>query len=159
MSAVALLSPKPCNVLQNAHGRLSSVDNPVRSFVAHSDVSPSRHPNNDGEPLVSASLTVARNARNLREEVRKTLESALARHVPQYREPAKQVAANIQQSVGKVASIRRKIPEGMIDAALICMHYPEFAKAWAQVARMESDLHPDTQRLMSELVTLMQRRP
>jgi hypothetical protein len=106
-----------------------------------------------------ASSTVARNAKTSREEIRKQLADALTTCVPQYREPAKQVAANIGQSVGKVASIRRKVPEGMIDAALICIHYPEFAKRWARVAQMQADLHPDAARALNDFVQTLVRRP
>lgn len=118
----------------------------------------SLRPQHGVERPVSASSSVARNATTSREEIRKSLETALTTCVPQYREPAKQVAARLEQSVGKVASIRRKIPEGMIDAALMCVHYPEFAKAWARVTLMESDLHPEAARALNDFVTAIQRR-
>lgn len=107
---------------------------------------------------MSASLSVARNATTSREEIRKSLETALTTCVPQYREPAKQVAARLEQSVGKVASIRRKIPEGMIDAALMCVHYPEFAKAWARVTQMQADLHPEAARALNDFLQTLVRR-
>lgn len=106
---------------------------------------------------MSASLKLPRNARTSREEIRKQLEAALATAVPQYRVPAKEVAANIEQSVGKVASIRRKVPEGMVDAAMFCLHYPEFAKRWAKVAQMQAELHPEAARALNEFVQAVVR--
>lgn len=129
-----------------------------QSNSSHLKSSSVQRPQLGVESPVSASLSVARTAQTSREEVRKQLETALTTCVPQYREPAKQVAARLEQSVGKVASIRRKIPEGMIDAALMCVHYPEFAKAWARVTLMESDLHPEAARALNDFVTAIQRR-
>lgn len=98
-----------------------------------------------------ASQTVARNPVN-REEVRTGLHLALVQKIPQYRNPAKEVASATGASEGTVRSLRQQnIPEAMVTLVMLARAYPQFG---GEVRRLmgAGDLDPDFQRDLADLL-------
>lgn len=112
---------------------------------------------------MSASETIARNLGYARRptlyEVKAELHDALLSAIPRHKVPAKEVAFEIGASQATVESWRQNgPPDAMARLVLASLAYPEFQARVARLMGLQAMLHPDGQRLMSELVTLMQRR-
>jgi hypothetical protein len=123
--AGALLSPKPCDVLQNAHGNLSNVKRPISSLV-HS--SSSEHPSIYSEPVVSASFPVPRTFpenHNTGYASRTNLHRSLTLHVT---DTAKVVARKTGASPKTVDSHRQgNVPQSWAQMIAYGRAYPGFA--------------------------------
>jgi hypothetical protein len=112
---------------------------------------------------VTASETNAQNLRRDRRptlhEVKAELHDAWLDTIPRHKIPAKEVAWEIESSQATVESWRQMgPPDAMARLILACLAYPEFQARVAKLMGMQRILHPDTERFMSEIVTLMQRR-
>lgn len=93
-------------------------------------------------------------------EVKANLHAAMLRTIPRHRIPAKEMAHKIEASPATVESMRQNsVPDAMARLVLACLAYPEFRAEVGRLMGMRSEINPDAQKLMSELVTLMQRRP
>lgn len=94
------------------------------------------------------------------DDVKARLHSAMARTIQPGRVPAKEIAHKIQASQHTVESMRQNgPPDAMARLVLACLAYPEFRAEVGRLMGMQNEINPDAQKLMSELVTLMQRRP
>jgi hypothetical protein len=72
--------------------------------------------------------------------------------IPQYRNPAKEVADKADTSEGTVRSLRQaNIPEGMVTLVMLARAYPQFG---GEVRRLmgASDIDPDFQRQLADLL-------
>lgn len=86
--------------------------------------------------------TVARKDALDRDEVRKRLHTALVAKIPQYRNPAKEVAARAQTSTATVRSLRQdNIPDAMVTLIMLGREYPEFGAVVTQMIGIELDPH------------------
>jgi hypothetical protein len=132
----------------------------VRSFVHSVPPSPHQHAT---ERTLPASETNRRDLGYARRptlyEIKSELHDALLSAIPRHKVPAKEVAFEIEASQATVESMRQNgVPDAMGRLILACLAYPEFQARVARLMGLQAMLHPDAQRLMSELVTLMQRR-
>lgn len=149
-SAALFFSPEPRQAAKHAHAQVADVKRSVRSFIH--EVTPSQRIETYAEAGTVAIERVSRNVQTSREEVRKILQHAFTVHVGQYRNPAKEVAEHAGTSPATIASFRQKLPEAVITTAMICANYPGFAAAFAKVANMEAELHPDAARYLNDLI-------
>jgi hypothetical protein len=131
------------------------------SDMAGQGMSPSQRPQHggDGDPMSSErDRKFLRNRKACLREVKEQLSRDWVETIPQYRNPAKEVAGHIESSEGTVENLRQRgVPDAMARLVLACLAYPEFRARVAKLMGLQADLDPDAQKLMSELVTLMQR--
>jgi hypothetical protein len=140
-----------------------SYQQPVCDLSKHLHVvpsgEPSPRPQHGAEQAPMEWPTVARKGEPDRDEIRSGLHQALNTAVPQYRNPAKEVAARVKTSEATVRGLRQQnIPEAMITLIMLGRAYPEFAAEVRKLMALESDLDPIAERVFSDLRQLVANR-
>lgn len=145
-SAVHGLQPKASNDLACEYSDVSGLKG--------SHVSVPSSPHQSGlERVDMEQPTVARKPADHRDEVRSGLHLALVTKIPQYKNPAKNVAAATGASEATVRSLRQQnIPEAMVTLVMLGRTFPDFRTEVARLMGMERDLDPEFQREFAQLL-------
>jgi hypothetical protein len=135
MQSAAFLSSQPCDVLQNAHGRLPTMNQPVRSFV-HSVPSsvPQQH---EAEGMDEAIGKTPRKSVDPKNTARTSLREVFRQHVT---DPAKIVAQKVGASPDSVESYRSgNIPQSWAQMIAFCRAYPAFGLEVLELMGLDID--------------------
>lgn len=149
MQSAAFLSSQPCDVLQNAHGRLPTMNQPVRSFV-HSV--PSSVPQQHGATeMPSATGRVGRNIDTLRTQVETRLVAAFTEAAPQYQVKAASLAPVIGASASTLEGYRQRFPQAAVNLVLLGQRLPMFGLEMMDIMGIDIDAQRDSYAQFLEL--------